>query len=215
MVTVVSDELSSVDLSSLAQQTTVNSILTALSATLNVDDAAAQVILGNLLTRLGQPLLIDDTTPISTTASVDTTGLATDAQLASILTKLNAAFSDKGQLAPASSVSVVQATGTSLAVTGDLNLSVDGGVPAQGSVSVTTAGTAVPLPAKALKNGVLLQWHPSNTGRIYYGDSAVANSLAGPFLDDTVDAIVWKVNDLSDLSINADTSGDSVLWFAS
>lgn len=88
-------------------------------------------------------------------------------------------------------------------------------------VTVTTAGTRVPLSGTSLKvSYLLIQKHESNTGVIYIGDSTVASSN-GIVIGSSLPSLVMSADDteadedkayfdLSEIYIDASVNGDKV-----
>jgi hypothetical protein len=83
-----------------------------------------------------------------------------------------------------------------------------------GQVTVTTAGTAVQANSYRGVYSYLLRALPGNSGtNIYVGNdgaSDVTNANGFP-LNKTGEAVRWK-GALSDLYVDADTSGDKLAW---
>lgn len=86
-------------------------------------------------------------------------------------------------------------------------------------VSVVTAGTPVQItPTKLGCSGIVFQAHPSNSGKIYVGDSTVtsANGISiGPgesfaISSQSIDGNMDAELILSDYWVDADTSGNIV-----
>lgn len=83
-----------------------------------------------------------------------------------------------------------------------------------GTTTVTTAGTRVPLPNIPCKK-VFIQAHESNTGTIVVGDSTVVAALAGrrgqAFFPSQGD--FFNVSNLNLLWIDSTVDGDKVNYF--
>jgi hypothetical protein len=85
-----------------------------------------------------------------------------------------------------------------------------------GAVVVDAAGTSEQITASAISvYAVFIQAEPTNTGKIYVGDSTVTSSngvVLSPGCAYTIDAKEWGVNEilLSDIYVDAATSGDEV-----
>ena len=79
------------------------------------------------------------------------------------------------------------------------------------SVTVTTTGTAVQLPAKRLFSGVTIKPDPDNVGdKIFIGPSTVDSGDFSISKADKEKQFV-ECEELSEIWVDADTSGDKVL----
>lgn len=75
-----------------------------------------------------------------------------------------------------------------------------------GSKTVATAGTAEPLAdATPVKNSVLIQAKPENTGNVLIGDSTSQDVTLEPG-----DAVVAVIDDLSKIHIKVTVAGEGV-----
>ncbi len=147
-----------------------------------------------LITAITSPLLLDTTTPIP--ASFDKSGLATQETLAT-------------------RAGETTASAIKTKLDGEITITNAKGVPAQGSVTVGTAGTAVQMPNKAIKNYMILQWVPANTGPIYYGSATTGNNFSAPFLNAENPRVVLQEGNANAVWVNADVSDSKVVWYAS
>lgn len=207
-------------LGSLATQTTLAAVLTKLNAGVTVStglsDLATQTTAAALLAKLNGTV----------TVSTGLTGLATQTTLAAADTKLGLIAKDstvakEATLATRATESTLatRATETTLAavstkLSAELAVNRVKGLPAQGLVTIAAAGTAQQIPAKVLKNYVLLQWVPANTGPIYFGSVTTGNNYTAPFLDASNPRVVLEVANASDIWVNADTAADKVVYYA-
>lgn len=216
-------------LSTAANQATGNATLSAIDAklggTLAVNTGLSTAALATAAkqdTALTHLQAIASALGGSLTVNTGLTGLASETTAAATLAKLNGTvtvntgltgLATQTTLNTRASETTAAAINTKLA--GNVSTVRAKGTPAQGSVTVATAGTAIALPTKALTNYVMLQWHPANTGPIYFGAAGVANNYAGPYLDAGNPRIVLEVSNANLISVNADTSADKVLYYAS
>jgi len=74
-----------------------------------------------------------------------------------------------------------------------------------GEKTVATAGAAEPLGSGSIVNGVLIQAKADNTGKIYIGNSATQKVEL-----DAGESTVVVADNLEDIYINADVSGEGV-----
>ena len=90
------------------------------------------------------------------------------------------------------------------------------GTLSQGAATVTVAGTAeqVTDTSTPLVSGVQIQWNPNNTGRVYLGAAGVGNNLSAPYVDSEVRTFFLDIANLDQLYLNADNSGDGILYIS-
>ena len=146
------------------------------------------------------------------TATVNTSTLATEVTQSAINTKLAGALTVNTGLTGLATQTTLTSVDSRLA--GTLTVLTPGGVLSQGSVNIPTAGTPVQMPSKILLDSVLLQWHPNNVGKIYYGSSSVGNNNSSAFLSSSFAAVSLNIRQLSTLYINSDNPNDKILWVA-
>lgn len=91
------------------------------------------------------------------------------------------------------------------------------GPPLNGQTKIAVTGTAVNLPANALKNGVIISAKSSNTAPISIGGSSVNNTINGTgngYILEAGVSVSFAVDDTSRLWING-TAGDIISFAGS